>query len=449
MLIMLKALAELLQSPFDGLDVAISDVCIDHRKITPGSLFIALKGARFDGHEFVQAAKDNGAVAALVERQVECDLPQLVIKDTYLGLGTLAKFHRQKFQLPVIALTGSCGKTSVKEMIASILRQSFCTFASKGNLNNHVGVPLSLLSLSQEHEVAVFELGANHPGEIAYTVSLVEPDAALITNIAPAHVEGFGSIDGVFEAKSEIYAGLHPDGTAIINNDSDYAKQFWQKTEGLERLSFGLTDADVSASNIARGDDGCYRFVLKTPKGERPISLSLPGEHQVSNALAASAASLALDISLDDIKAGLEQVEPVSGRLCIVSGIKQSRLIDDCYNANPKSVAAGIEFLASFDGARYLVLGDMGELGEEAKRYHFEVGQLAKQRGIDKLFTVGELSVAASEGFGDKAQHFNDQAGLLNAISPLMAKGVTCLVKGSLSSNMKPVVEALIATEPR
>ena len=429
-----------------GADAVFSAVSTDSRKIEPGQLFIALTGPNFDGHAYLAAVAAKGAVAVLVEREVVgVELPRLVVADTRLALGQLGAINRQAYQGPLAAVTGSSGKTTVKEMLASILRVGFTgpVLATRGNLNNDLGAPLTLLELAPEHVGAVIELGANHVGEIAYTVSLTKPQVAIITNAGNAHVGEFGGPDKIIQAKGEILEGLPADGTAILNLD-DKAFATWQQRNGGRRmLGFAVSNsaADFYTGELARDARGCLAFTLQSPAGSARIQLNLLGEHNVANALAAAAAAHALGVSLVGIKAGLESLQPVKGRAAAQLASNGARVIDDTYNANPISMCAAVDILAGFSGRTVLVLGDMGELGEWAEQGHRDVGAYAADK-IDALYAVGPLMAHAVAAFGPQGQHFADQASLIAAVLHEPA-GCSILIKGSRSAAMENVVVAL------
>jgi UDP-N-acetylmuramoyl-tripeptide--D-alanyl-D-alanine ligase len=419
-------------------DVAFSGVSIDSRSIKPGELFIAITGEQFDGHDFIAQAKANGAVAVLVDRPT-AELPFLEVADTRLALGTAAAAWLRQLNIPVAAITGSNGKTTVKEMLASILRESFSVHWSQGNLNNDYGVPLTLLKLTPEHQCVVLEMGANHPGEIAYLTKLAPPNLALINNVFPAHTEGFGSVDSIARSKAEIYQGLAADGIALVNNDDHYAN-FWREIIGNKQiLTFGLSSqADIWGKPLSPG-----QFQLNTPQGSTNISLQLLGEHNVHNAVAASAAAYTWNVSLLAIKAGLEKMQPVKGRLALRKGRHGNWVIDDSYNANPASVMAAIRVLAGFPGVKILVLGDMRELGDETIKYHREVGQLARQYGINYLFAYGELSQYAVAEMGKQGYHFTSQQDLVGKLNEMLTSDTVVLVKGSRGMKMENVLVEL------
>ncbi len=443
----LSKAAKAVESNYHGEDITFSGCSTDSRTIEKGNLFIALSGEHFDGHDYVSIAEEHGAVSLLLERDVTHSKPVLKVKDTRKAMGLLARSWRQEMTIPVIAITGSNGKTTVKEMVSSILSEIAEVHATSGNLNNDIGVPLTLFGLDKKHQYAVIEMGANHPGEIEWLSAITRPNVAVITQCAPAHLEGFGDIDGVARAKAEIYSGLQTSGTAIINADDAYA-EFWSKQcEGLKQLSFGVMSdlADVRAKNVQLANQGAAtEFELFNADGSVKICLPLSGEHNVMNALAASACCLSLDISLETIKSGLEKLSSIKGRLQIKKGKQGARIIDDTYNANPTSLNAGLSVLKNYTGSRYLVLGDMGELGDTAISLHTDAGVLAKRSGIDGLFTIGELSINAMQGFGPTATHFDSYEALEKALITLLNKETTIMVKGSRAMQMERIVNALI-----
>jgi len=414
----------------------------DSRTITQGMLFIALKGPNHDGHDHVPAAAERGIAAALVERELPVGISQIIVADTHAALGHLGASWRQHLGLPLVAITGSNGKTTTKEMTAAILSHAGKTLATRGNLNNDIGVPLTLMRLDDHYRYGVIEMGANHAGEIAYLVKLTRPQVAVITNAGAAHLEGFGSIEGVARAKGEIYGGLDANGIAVINADDAHADLWRTLTTHCRVMSFGIDKpADVSAQ--WQGDARGSHLQLRTPAGIAEVKLLLPGRHNVLNALAATAAALAMGVGLDAVVAGLEGLAPVGGRLQVRIGLKGSTIIDDSYNANPVSLRAGIDVLAACQGRRYLALGDMGELGVDAERLHAEAGTYARQAGIDRVYATGPLSRQAVEAFGDRGYHFADQQQLIAALKTELDATVTVLVKGSRSSRMERVVAAL------
>lgn len=443
--ITLRQAATVLNGELQGPDLTVDAVTTDTRKITPSCLFVALKGERFDAHDFADQAKENGAGALLVSRKLDIDLPQLVVKDTRQAFGELAAWVRQQVPARVVALTGSSGKTSVKEMTAAILSQCGNTLYTAGNLNNDIGVPMTLLRLTQEHQYAVIELGANHQGEIAWTVDLTRPEAALVNNLAAAHLEGFGSLEGVAKAKGEIYGGLPENGIAIMNADNnDWLN--WQSTIGSRktwRFSPNAANSDFSATNIHVTSHGT-EFTLKTPTGDVDVLLPLPGRHNIANALAAAALSMAVGATHDAIKAGLLNLKAVPGRLFPIQLAENKLLLDDSYNANVGSMTAAVQVLSEMPGYRVMVVGDMAELGDESEACHVQVGEAAKASGIDCVLSAGILSQAISQASG-VGEHFANKTALITRLKELVTEHqiVTVLVKGSRSAAMEEVVHAL------
>ena len=443
--ISLNKLAEITGGTLYGSDLTLSDVTTDTRKVTAGSLFIALAGERFDAHDFVGDAIANGAQALLVSKHLPVAVPQVVIDDTRLGLGKLAAWVRQQATARVVALTGSSGKTSVKEMTAAILRQCGETLYTAGNLNNDFGVPMTLLRLTAEHQYAVIELGANHQGEIAYTTDLVRPESALVNNLAAAHLEGFGSLAGVAKAKGEIFMGLPASGTAILNADSNDWPNWQAHLQGqtVWRFSPNAAGCDFSARDISIEQDGTH-FVMVTPRGEAAITLPLPGRHNIANALAAAALALSVDAPLSAVQQGLKTLQSVPGRLFPIRLSARQLLLDDSYNANVGSMTAAAQVLSEMPGYRVMVAGDMAELGDEAEQCHREVGQAAHAAGIDRVLSVGNLSRLISESSG-VGEHFSDKTALTERLRQLLSehKEITVLIKGSRSAAMEQVVQSL------
>ena len=419
----------------------IDGVSTDTRTITPGALFVALRGERYDAHDFVATARERGATAALVDRLVDADMPQIIVADTLAALGELARAVRAQRDARVIGITGSNGKTTVKTLTASILARHGRTHVNVGNLNNEIGVPLTLLAMPERTQYAVIEMGAGKPGDIEYLARIARPNIGLVNNIAAAHLERLGSERGVAETKGAIYAELPADGIAIINADDAYADYFAALANGRRIIRFGLDKkADVGGHAL----DARNGFMLRTPLGTTPVALAQPGRHNVMNALAAAAIAIALDVPLATIRAGLEAAPAVAGRLARRKHASGAFLIDDSYNANPGSFAAAIATLAAEPGETILVMGDMAELGPDAERLHAHIGALAKASGIQHLHAVGRLSDAAAKAFGTGAVHHGDQAALIEALRADLRGGVTALVKGSRSSAMDRVVSALL-----
>jgi UDP-N-acetylmuramoyl-tripeptide--D-alanyl-D-alanine ligase len=427
-----------------GDNIAVSGVSTDTRTLQPGELFVALSGPHFDGHDFVAAAQEAGAAAVMVSHAVESELPQLVVPDTLKALGQVASAWRCEFSLPVIGITGSSGKTTVKQMLASILGGIGKVLYTEGNFNNDIGLPLTLLRLRDEHEFAVIEMGANHAGEIAYLVSLTRPEIALVNNAGEAHLEGFGSLEGVIQAKGEIYQGVVDGGTCIINGDQPWADE-WVEMAGARRIiRFGMTGAfDIHVAGAIEDAEGAQVFSLATPSGAVQVRLPLPGRHNVMNALAAAAAAWCRGANPEQIRQGLETVESVKGRMAIEMLGNDTQLVDDSYNANPLSLRAAIDWLVASDRVGVLVMGDMGELGHDAEALHRDIGEYAAERGVRMLYAMGELSRHACDGFGEDARHFGTAEDLIKDIDGVLKPGMTVLVKGSRSARMERIVEGL------
>ncbi len=426
-------------------DVRIEAIETDSRKAAEGTLFAALPGTRVDGHDFAADAVERGAVALLLQQPLELasprPVPQLVVDDVLLALGSIAAYIRQQLNPVVAGITGSNGKTTVKEMLASILRQRHEVLATKGNFNNELGVPLTLFGLEARHRFAVLEMGASKAGDIAYLAKIAQPDVGVITNVGPAHLEGFGSEEGVARAKGEMYASLPPGGCAVINGQQPWSDIWHGMNTAGRTLTFGINERfDISASRA--GSDAH----LETPEGSFTARLSLPGDHNLANAAAATAAAIALQIPIPDIQAGLENVLPVPGRLYQINTAAGWTVIDDTYNANPASLYSALQVLAGMDGTAWLVLGDMKELGENSRKLHAEVGDAARSLGVNRLFATGELAAHTVDAFGQGAQHFASRSELLRALESELHAGVICLVKGSRSMGMEHIVHAI--TDP-
>jgi len=436
-------------------------VSTDSRTVQPGDLFVALSGENFDGHEFVLRAAEKGAVAAIVKQQADNNtsvlpLPLIKVKDTLLALGQLAAYWRRKFTLPLIAVTGSNGKTTAKEMIAVILRKKVATtspsdhfvervLVTEGNLNNAIGVPQTLLRLRSQHVYAVIEMGMNHAGEINYLTRLAKPGTAVITNASAAHIAVLGSTKAIACAKGEIFAGLDQQGTAIINTDDEYADLWCLLAQNKRIISFGLAkNAQVSATY--RSDLLANKITLKVPEGVAQVTLQVPGKHNVLNALAAAAVAVDLGIDKQIITLGLEAFSGVGGRMQKKNGLHHATIIDDSYNANPASVQAAIAVLAALPGKKIFVFGDMSELGKQAVDFHQHIGEQTQLAGIDQLFTFGELSAYASTKFGANAQHFQHIENLATAIKQQLGSDTTVLVKASRFMQMERLVKKIEAT---
>lgn len=457
----LSEAARALNATLLGDDVMFQAVNTDTRTLQPGDLFVALMGENFDGHAFISQAIAKGACAVLISAPLEsiasisakAGIPALRVADTRLALGQLSAAWRARFSIPVIAVTGSNGKTTTKEMLAAIFGQRGNVLATQGNLNNEIGVPLTLLRLRKEHRYAVIEMGASHPGEIAYLSSLARPTVALITNAAVAHLGGFGSLDEVARTKGGIYEGLADTGVGVVNADDAYSS-IWRGMVNERRcVTFGMrTAADIHADmgEIKSHLDShamTTDFNMHTLVGDVAIALPLLGAHNVMNALAASAAALAAGATLDDIRNGLQGMHAVNGRLTVKQGIHGVRIIDDTYNANPPSVRAAIDVLAAAIGQKILVLGDMGELGDDAPAFHVQVGVQAQAAGINQLYAMGDLSMMTVQSFGNGGHHYASHEPLISALTAALTRlgsNTTILVKGSRFMRMERVVEAIV-----
>jgi UDP-N-acetylmuramoyl-tripeptide--D-alanyl-D-alanine ligase len=431
-----------------GADTEFAGVSIDTRTLQRGQLFLALRGERFDGHAFLQAAAQKGAAAAVVERAGECGLPQVVVRDAQAALTALAGAWRRRCRALVLGVGGSNGKTTTKELLASILEPAGPTLATRGNLNNHIGVPLTLLRLEPAHRYAVIEMGANHPGEIAALAAIAAPSIVLVTNAGDEHLEGFGDLAGVAHAEGEMYAALPPDGTAVINADDPF-HELWRTMAGSARvLRFGIeSPAEARATAIqGRIEAGAFATVFTlTLAGEQArVRLALAGRHNVLNALGAVAAAHAAGVGLAAIVAGLERMRPVGGRLQLKAGPRGSWLIDDSYNANPSSVRAGIDVLCSLPGEHWLVLGEMAELGNQTEASHIGVGDFARRAGITRVFAMGDAARHAVAAYGTRANWYPDAASLTEAVATDIDTGVTVLIKGSRVNRLERVVERLL-----
>jgi len=445
-----------------GEDLAFGTVSTDSRTLEAGALFVALKGPNFDGARFVQAAAARGAVAAMVEEAAVAgsaagSLPQIVVADALKALQRLGAAWRAGFTMPIVGVAGSNGKTTAKEMTAAVLSRVGPCLATLGNLNNHIGVPLTLLRLQSTHRSAVVEIGANRVGDVAELMPLARPTVGLITNAGAEHLEGFGDLDGVARGEGEMVAGLDADATAVINSDDAYA-DYWRGVSGTPRVvTFGVRpQADGSlpdftaleASQSIEQGGFVTHFRLLCPMGERRIFVKAGGAHNVVNALAAAAAASAAGASLDDIASGLADFRAVAGRLQLKAGLGGSWIIDDSYNANPSSVRAGLDVLRALTGTRWLVLADMGELGDHAERSHADMGGYARACGVARLFALGTQSARAVDSFGAGGEWFPDAQALIARVRDGLAAGVTVLVKGSRVNRLERVVQALTSGEP-
>lgn len=440
----LSAVALWTRGRLQGADAEVTGFSIDTRTLKPGDLFVALPGERVDGHDYVALAAQKGAVGALVTRPVDASIAQVIVDDTQIALGDLASAVRAQRRVQVIGITGSNGKTTVKTLTASILSRHGRTHVNEGNYNNELGMPLTLLAMPEDTTYAVLEMGAGKPGDIAYLAAIARPDIGLVNSIAPAHLERMGTIEGVAETKGALYQALPSDGVAIVNADDERFASFFTGLAGSRRvLRYALNHrADIGADIVEERIDGTH-FVLSTPHGDGDVRLPLAGRHNVANALAAAAIAVALDVPVETIVEGLEQVPRVAGRLNLEPMPGGWTLIDDSYNANPGSAAAAIDTLALADGERWLILGDMAELGPDAVNMHAGIGAWAHERGIQRLFAVGGKSAAAVQAFGQGGTHFESQEDLVEAACKQVHAGVTVLVKGSRSSGMDRVAAAM------
>jgi UDP-N-acetylmuramoyl-tripeptide--D-alanyl-D-alanine ligase len=434
-----------------GADAEFASVSIDTRTLKPGDLFFAIGGTRFDGHDFVPRAAAAGACAAVVERRLDAlDIPQIVVADARIALGQVGAAWRRANPARVIGITGSNGKTTAKEMVAAILEVSASVLKTRGNLNNDLGVPLTLMELGPEHRYAVIEMGANHFGEIAYVAALAAPQAGLITNAGAAHLEGFGSREGVARAKGELIGALVEDGIAILNADDPF-EAYWRGLvpAGRRVVSFGFAaHADVrglaETISVSRDESGFSTHFAYEYQGRRePIRLSVAGRHNVANALAATAACLALEIGAEQIAAGLAKVKPVPGRMQPETGRNGGLFINDTYNANPSSFSAALDVLLTLPGEPWLALGAFGELGQESGKLHWELGEEARNRGVKRLFAMGPNTEQAVAAFGPGAAHYAEPSALIKALEETVRDDVVVLVKGSRSQRMEQVIEAL------
>ena len=440
-----KTAAAITGGAMRGDAVGFDRVCTDSRKIRPGDLFIALRGEHFDGHRYAQAALNAGAAAVMVDSNDEgLAEPAVVVADTRLALGVLAAQWRKDMRARIVGVTGSSGKTTVKEMLASILRAAAgdeAVLATTGNLNNDIGMPLTLLALNEKHRYGVIEMGMNHSGELSYLSRLACPDVALINNAGAAHIGMLGSLQAIAEAKGEILTGCAETGTVILNADDSYAPLWRQLAADKKAVEFGIDSTAAAIRGQYEGHAEYSDIRLDLAGDERTLRLPVPGKHNVMNALAAAAAAWALSVPAEAIVAGLQEFGGIYGRLQKKAGCNGAVVIDDTYNANPDSVRAAISVLAAVPGTRLLVLGDMGELGDNALHAHAEIGAYARQAGIEGVYTLGQLSRETAAAFGVGAQHFGDVAELCAALQLKMAAGVTVLVKGSRFMRMERIIE--------
>jgi len=443
----LSVIAKAIDATLYGADGDLPLIAIDSRKLTGGELFIALKGENFDGHDYIESALQKGAKAVIAAREprsvLEKSVTFLTVKDTTIALGKLGAFWRARFSLSTVGITGSCGKTTVKGMMESICEQQGKTLATKGNFNNHIGLPLTLLRLDDTYQYGVIEMGASGIGEIDYLGKIAKPNVSLITNVMPAHLLGFGSIEGVAKAKSEIYDILPNDGIAVLNVDEKFSDYFRTVIKDRKVITYGLrNNSDVTAKNIEMLPFAVH-FDLNIGNEQQTVTINIPGEHTIMNALAASAAGFAMGITLENIVKGLSAFQGVPGRLRRIKGLNGAVIIDDSYNANPGSMNAALDVLGHCQGKRVFVMGDMAELGEDAALYHERIGQRAKEKGVQSLFAVGKLSQHAVNAFGIGAKIYPDKALLVDELKRQLTHETIVLVKGSRSSGMEVVTNAL------
>lgn len=441
-----KDFENILQITLPGEDFTVTGLAIDSREVVPNNLFATWHGDNFDGTQFCNDAVLRGAAALLIDKPVESDAPQIIVADVIDALAKISAYWRSQFDLPVIGVTGSNGKTTVKNMLRSILKAQHGdeVIAPIKSFNNHIGVPLTLAKLSAQTPVAVIEMGMNHFGEIAHLANLAKPTIAVITNAGLSHIAGTGSIEGVAKAKGELIESLTDTGIAILNAD-DHFFDYWKSLLTTQRvISFGLNNkqADIFADEIQLNNNGC-QFDLITPTGQIDIQLKLLGQHNVMNALAAAAAAYALNTPLNKIQQGLTQVEPEFRRLERKQGKAGALLIDDSYNANPNSMRKAIDVLAQFPGRRILVMGDMLELGPTAEELHAEIGTYAKQAGIDDLFATGDASAGAVKTFGDPAKYFSSRQAMADELLNLLNENAVVLIKASNGMQYNRVVTQL------
>ena len=444
----LTGLARSLGATLGGPDHGFRGVSTDTRTLAPGELFVALRGPSFDGHEFVAQAAAAGAAAAVVDHAVRADLPQLLVADTLQALGAIAADWRSRFDIPVLAVTGSYGKTTVKEMMAAIAATRGEILATRGNYNNEIGLPLTLFRLDEAHRAAVLELGANHQGEIARMTAICRPSVGLVTAAGPVHLEGFGGLEGVARGKGEMFSGLPEDGVAVMNLDSEFVPLWRELAGGRRVVGFGMaSEAEFRAEDVRQSLDAegpLLEFRLVTPDGAGEARVRLPGRHNAMNALAAAATTWAGGWSLEEIIGGLSQVQGVRGRMSLKKAPGGALVIDDTYNANPAALQAAIEYVTALPGETWLVLGDMRELGAESVALHAAAGEFARAHGVTRLYALGPEACAAAEAFGD-GRCFDDLEALAAALAGELPGGVNLLVKGSRSMRLEQLVERLVA----
>jgi len=439
----LEQAAKILNASCTGSNINFSNISTDTRNLKKGDLYIALQGELFDGHDYIEEAKQAGAVALIVHKEVTTDLPLIKVEDTRKALGDLAAAKREKFPGKVAAITGSNGKTTVKEMLAAIVAKQGSVLATQGNFNNDIGLPLTLLRMQQE-DYAVIEMGASHAGEIAYLTGLTKPDVVLINNAAAAHIEGFGSIKGVAHAKGEIFQGLVEEGIAVVNKDDDFSDYWLSLIENKNVIKFSMRDKTVDIYGEWQNTKSGHVLKVYLEDGELEINLKVHGQHNAMNALAAISMAKAMQIKHGFITQALNEFSAVKGRLNFINVNENLTIIDDTYNANTASLFAGIDVLTEQPGKHWLVLGDMGELGDDKQRIHFDAGLKARKSGVYRLLTIGEASQYAVEAFGDNAQNFETKEELVSFIKQHQSEELVILVKGSRFMQMEQIVESII-----
>lgn len=419
-------------------DAEFEGIVIDSRQVAKGNLFAALSGQNVDGHDFLEQAAHAGAAVALVSRKTETGIPQLVVEDVQASLGRLAAYWRGLHEITVLGITGSNGKTTTRKMLSGILGSEQAVLSTSGNFNNELGLPLTLFGLDRQHRYAVLEMGAAKAGDIAYLSSIAGQEVGLVTNVGPAHLQGFGNEEGVARAKAEIYQALPDDGTAVINTDDPWHPVFFEAAAGKQILRFG----HQKSCDVRLVADGDHNRVV-TPSGEFDLRISLPGKHNQINALAATAMAVAVGTPVEVIRQGLADIKPVTGRLNLLHAERGWTVIDDTYNANPASLYAALQVLADQDGEPWLVLGDMKELGRNSRKLHAEMGEAARAMGVTRLFALGDATHASVDAFGPGGRYFHSMASMIEALCDELHAGVTCLVKGSRSMGMERVVRAI------
>lgn len=437
-------IANYLDVDFHGPDITFNSVSIDTRTLQPGALFVAIKGKNFDGHDYLDEAIKRGAVGVMVSKPYTANVSVIQVADTLWAYGQIAAMYRSKFKIPTVGITGSCGKTTVTSMVTSILRQVGNVLAPAGSFNNEIGLPQTLLQLAPQHEFGVFEMGARKAGDIKYLMELVNPSVVLVNNVAPVHTETFVDVDGVAAAKGEIYEYLQPHGTAIINVDDVYAPYWLSKLKTQNIITFGLEHAaDITCAYIVE-EHHRIKMELVTDLGTIQVLLPLLGLQNVSNALAAAAIARALDVSLEDIKAGLEAFKTVTRRLEVKAGKHGAKLIDDSYNANPVAMKHAIDVLSKQSGRKILVIADMVELGSQSMQRHKAVGEQAKHAGVDVLLAYGDLARLAVEEFGANAKFYADKNELINDLTAMLDSNTVVLLKGSNAMRVNDIVNTII-----